>query len=637
MFKINILLFFVFICFKNVLPAEIKYNIDSIPDKLTENANAVIRIHETVFTINSINNATLKVKHAVTILNEGGDCWARFIEYYDMLILISNIKANIYNAKGELILKVKKSDIEDYSAVSGYSLYEDSRVKYIEPVVNKYPYTVEYEYMLKYNGLLHYPTWQPIDKYKVSLQKAVFIVNAPTELEFRYKEYNLVNNVEISKTNNISTYKWLLENINAYEKEPFSPSFYEIVPTVLTAPNDFKIGGYSGNMETWKNMGIWQNKLLSGRDELPEETISEIKKIVYGIDDDIIKLKKIYEYIQSKTRYVSIQLGIGGWQPFPASDVDKVGYGDCKALSNYTKALLKNIGIDSYYTIVKAGKAGIVSNIHIDFPSRCFNHVILCVPVNNDTIWLECTSQTNPFGYIGNFTDDRDVLLIKENGGEIAHTKVYNQSDNTQYRKATITLNENGEGNCEITTKYAGLQYDNIKKLFNKGIEDKKKILYKHIDIENININNVNIKKQADIIPEAELNLSLKLNKYTSITGKRMFVPLNLMNKRTYIPKKLTNRKTEILLKFAYHDTDTIIYYLPENFEVEYLPKNTGISSQFGEYSTSIKQNGNIVTYVRDLKMNKGRYPASEYEKIRNFYKNIAKADNVKLILKRKE
>ncbi|MCD4680221.1 MAG: DUF3857 domain-containing protein, partial [Bacteroidales bacterium] len=611
MIKINILLFFVFICVQNVTPAEIKYNVGNIPDNLTKNANAVVRINETVFTINSINNATLKVKYAITILNESGDYLAQFIEYYDKLILISNIEGKIYNAAGELILKVKKSDIKDYSAVSGYSLYEDDRVKYIRPVINKYPYTVEYEYMLKYNGLLHYPTWQAIDKYEVSLQKAVFIVNVPIELEFRYKEFNLVNNVEISTANNISTYKWLLENINAYEKEPFSPYPYEIVPTVITAPNDFKIAGYSGNMETWKNIGIWQNKLLSGRDELPEETISEIKRYVEGIDDDIEKVKKVYEYIQSKTRYVSIQLGIGGWQPFPASDVDEVGYGDCKALSNYTKALLKNIGVDSYYTLVKAGN---VSNIYTDFPNLNFNHIILCVPVNNDTIWLECTSQTNPFGYIGNFTDDRDVLLIKKNGGEIAHTKVYNQSDNTQYRKATITLNENGEGNCVITTKYAGLQYDNIKKLFNKNFEDQKKILYDHIDIENVNIKDINIEKQADIIPEAKLYLSITLNKYTSMSGKRMFVPINLTNKFTYVPKKLINRKTDILLKFAYHDTDTIIYHLPENFEVEYLPENTEINSQFGEYSTSIKQNGNIVTYVRDLKMNKGRYPAIEYE-----------------------
>jgi heterodisulfide reductase subunit A-like polyferredoxin len=30
-----------------------------------------------------------------------------------------------------------------------------------------------------------------------------------------------------------------------------------------------------------------------------------------------------------KSRYVSIQVGIG-WKPMDASDVDRLGYGDCK-------------------------------------------------------------------------------------------------------------------------------------------------------------------------------------------------------------------------------------------------------------------------------------------------------------------
>ena len=59
--------------------------------------------------------------------------------------------------------------------------------------------------------------------------------------------------------------------------------------------------------------------------------------------------------MQNNTRYISIQLGIGGWRPFEAAYVASKGYGDCKALSNYMYSLLKEAGILSYYTLVKAG------------------------------------------------------------------------------------------------------------------------------------------------------------------------------------------------------------------------------------------------------------------------------------------
>jgi len=38
--------------------------------------------------------------------------------------------------------------------------------------------------------------------------------------------------------------------------------------------------------------------------------------------------------------------------------------------------------------------------------------MILYVPIANQDIWLECTSQKRPFAEIGSFTDDRDALII---------------------------------------------------------------------------------------------------------------------------------------------------------------------------------------------------------------------------------
>ena len=141
-------------------------------------------------------------------------------------------------------------------------------------------------------------------------------------------------------------------------------------------------------------MGKWfYDEILYGTTDLPEETKIKIKNLV-GNEKDPLKIAEIvYKYMQEKTRYVSIQEGIGGWKPMLAKDVDKLGYGDCKALTNYTRALLDAVGVVSYYTRLYGETDK--KEIYADIVSFQSNHVILAIPDKSNYVWLECTNQTS--------------------------------------------------------------------------------------------------------------------------------------------------------------------------------------------------------------------------------------------------
>ncbi|MBK6985451.1 MAG: hypothetical protein IPH32_12180 [Bacteroidetes bacterium] len=91
------------------------------------------------------------------------------------------------------------------------------------------------------------------------------------------------------------------------------------------------------------------------------------------------------------------------------------------------------------------------------FPSMRFNHAINCVPLNNDTVWLECTSQIQSLGFQGSFTGNRKALLVLPNGGALVNTIKYHAIDNAKITVATIVLDNTNNATAQIKTSYKGI------------------------------------------------------------------------------------------------------------------------------------------------------------------------------------
>tara|TARA_R110001583_G_scaffold47611_3_gene149084 strand:+ start:7487 stop:9412 length:1926 start_codon:yes stop_codon:yes gene_type:complete len=613
---------------------DITYPVSNISEEFKKGANTVVRLSETTFTVESISKARLKNHVVITILNKKGEYASKKQVSYDKLLKLKYFKICIYDAEGKLIKKAKSSDIKDYSATSGGTLFDDSRVKYYEALQNKYPFTIEYEYEREYNGILNYPEWRSINAYKRSVEKSEFTVHVPEKLELRSKTYHFNGEHHKSSSDGIITYNWSVNSIKAFKSEPFSPDFNEIVARVVTAPVEFEMEGYKGSQDSWELFGKWRNQLIKDRDDLPLETIETVEELIANCKSDYEKIKILYQYMQSKTRYVGIQLGIGGWQPFPAETVDKLGYGDCKALTNYMKALLKVVNINSCYTSIRAGEGA--HYFDKDFVSNQSNHIILMVPLAQDTVWLECTSQTSPCGFLGSFTNDRVALVHTKEGGKLIHTPIYKAGQNTQITSANVIIDINGNAKASVIRDYKGLQYENLEGIYEDGLEEQKKVLYKSIKLSDFTIEKLKLEQIKKRLPESSLKLELDIKQYLSKTGDRFFMPLNIMNRKTYIPKKLKERKTPIVLNYPYIDTDTIQYTLPENLMIEKLPKEVNLDTEFGKYNTQIKLKENKITYIRNYKMHKGQFTPDKYEALRKFYKAIVRADKAKLILKPK-
>jgi hypothetical protein len=607
-----------------------KYPVSEIPEELKVNVNAVYREDKTVFKILQKDRATYYVHEVITILNEKGKHFAHRSIDYDKLLKIIDLNGYTYDALGKQVKKLRNSEIYDRAAFDGLTLFSDNRVKEIDLSQNSYPYTVEFEYEMEFKYLYSIPP-SFFGGTEYSVVQGSYQLIFPKELAPRYVAINMGDKPKQGVEEGMESLTWTISNVKPLMFEKFGPPHTELIPHVEAAPSVFEYEGYLGNMSSWLEYGKWNLLLGKGRDVLPEATKLKIRELTRDMKTVEEKAKAVYSYVQSKTRYVNISLGIGGLQPFPASVVDENSYGDCKALSNYTMALLKEAGVKGYYTVIQAGPDA--QAVKTDFPSHQFNHVVVAVPNKTDTLWLECTSQTNPFGYQGLFTEDRWALMLTEEGGKLVRTINYKPEQNTQTRNAEVAIDANGNARAKVRTITSGIQYENDgldQALLNT--ERQKKWIEENVDIPNFNINSFAMKNIKNKIPSAIVTMDLTLSRYASVSGKRMFITPNLMNRSGGVLEKIAERKTDVVRKSNFIDLDTIAISLPENLYPEFLPQQVKYTSRFGEYEASFKFDAGKVIYTRRLKMWKGRYPKETYNELVDFYKNINKADATKLV-----
>jgi transglutaminase-like putative cysteine protease len=610
-----------------------QYPVAAIPETLKKNANVVKRMEEQRFTLKSPGEAVLHIKYALTILNENGDHHAGFSQRYDRFIEIKNIEGNLFDAAGTKIKELKNKDIQDMSGVSDISLMEDDRVKRHNFYYKVYPYTVEYVVEVKYRGTMFYPPWFPQEDEYFSVQQSKMIFECPLNYEFRYKSFGYNGQPVAEQLSDKKRTTWEVKDLAAIVREQYSPSFRHLTTYVMFGPTEFEMQDYKGNMKSWQDFGKFIYTLKQGRDELPEPVKKKVHEIADGISDPKEKVRQLYEYMQKNTRYVSIQLGIGGWQPFDAKYVAAKGYGDCKALTNYMYSILKEAGIPSYYTIIMAGSGN--KNFETEFPSSQFNHVILCaVPGKTDTVWLECTSQIMPSGYLGDFTDDRFALLVDETGGKLIRTPKYGLKDNLQQRTISATLNGEGYLSAEITTTYTGMQQDDLHMLINHLSKDKvKEYLDEELEFATYTVNNFDYKENKGSIPDIREKLNVSVDRYATISGKRLFIVPNIMTRSHRKLKAGEERKFDIKLEMEYTDTDKIEIEIPAGYKPESIPQDMMIESKFGKYSSSVRLEGNKIFYTRSMEQYSGLFPKTDYADMVKFYDAIYKADRNKMVL----
>lgn len=605
------------------------YSETTIPEELKKNAYVVVRSDNTTININAIDEMEIIVNKTITILNKSGESFSTVYIPYDKGTSIRDVKVSVLDTSGKVMKKYSKSDFTDVRHSQSFSFYDDNRVLYLHYMSNTYPYSLQYTYTTETENTIFLPDFSPVDGYNISTQNTSLTINNKSGIALRTK-VSENDFAKLTSLQNGNVYNYSYQNIPAFEDERMSPSLEQFLPKVEFSLDKFNLEGKQGTLANWQEFGSWfyQNLIVPSSQITPELRAEVAMLNLSGTTSE--KVKKLYQYMQSKTRYIAIAEGIGGWKPMLAEDVRSKGYGDCKALTNYMRTLLSIAGIKSYYSRIKDGKS--IQRYDEDFPKMGGNHIILMIPTEKDTIWLENTSQNIAYNHLNYTSLDRNVMCLSDNEVKLVNTPSYKPEHSKELINATVKINLDNSIEVDSKFKFSGSQYDfqlPITSLKQDEVIETMKERYDNLKFENLAVENITNNRDDALV---NYDLKFKAKDYSKKLGEDIF--FRAMPFIEAIPfSSSEERRLPLELPYSFQDEYKVEFQIPIGYKLAEVPKSIGFSSEFGDYAMTFSAVDGKLFVNRTIVIKKQIYPKEKYQDYLNFRKKTTNLDNTKILI----
>lgn len=587
---------------------------------------AICELDEQEFSVQDKNRTVLYVHRIFRIFNERGREYGQVFAPLNEFMEVARMEAQVKSADGAIIRKLGKEDIKEESVFPDYVLYEKTRVRHFDLSTTAFPYILEYSYEIRFNSLFFWPEWHP--QMEIPVKYSIYRLILPQDLAFNMR----LRNLEITPVENSSRGErqliFELSDLPPFKEEKNMPPEENYQITVVFAPEEFELMGYPGSNAGWRLFGKWYSSLASGKYFLSPEQRRTIQYLIERYPSELEKTKQLYRFLQTKTHYVAIHLEMGGYMPRNAEAVLTTGYGDCKDLSTLFIAMADAVGIRAYPALVRTKDEGTVL---ADFPSNQFNHVIAFVPLEKDTLWLDCTSNYCPFGKLPWTDQGCDALVIKGEDAVLIKTPSSSAEDNrvTSSINAKLALDGSVEikGQISATGNPEVLQRDFLN---SKTATENKEWLGRLLSTysPNFTLTSSNFDNIPNLDAPFVIGFDAKLVKYATKTRDELLVNLNLLTRldADEIPNEKV-REYPVDNGYPFEDQSQVVLEFPESLTIKAVPEDKDITSPYGSFKTRYTISGNRLTYQRVQIITQELVQPENFQDFKAFLNKIYGAD----------
>jgi len=218
----------------------------------------------------------------------------------------------------------------------------------------------------------------------------------------------------------------------------------------------------------WAEVGEWYQGLERDRETVTPEVRQRAAELVRGRTTRRDSIAALYDFVSQRVRYVSLQFGVGRYQPHPAADVLTNQYGDCKDKHVLLAALLRAIGVPSAPVLISSGEP-----IDPDVPTPAqFDHLITFVPAL-DSLWLDATPGVAPLGFLLFPLRGKQALVIPQDAApRLARAPVATPYRTYNLVDATSSLSDPGRLTTSLRYESRGDVEVIVREVFHQVPED---------------------------------------------------------------------------------------------------------------------------------------------------------------------
>jgi len=612
--------------------------------KYADDVNAVVLLDETETTVKDNGEIVTRTREVVKVLRpEGRNAAFRSVPFDDETKL-NYFKGWSINAKGQEY-EAKKDDAVEFSGGEGYEIYVDTKVKAMRIPGVDVGTVVGVEYEQKRHPYTFEEHWFFQDTMPV--ERARYILHLPSSWEYRAA---WLHYPEKAGQGQNGTYVWDLTDLPRIEKEPEAPNFRALAGQLIITFFSEKTKGRT--YADWNDYAAWQYQLTVPMREASPALQQKVQELAPASMPMLDRIKALARFAQRDVRYAAIEIGIGGHQPHPASQVFSNRYGDCKDKANLLGTMLAQIGVTSYYFLIHTDR-GIYSEKTP--PTIGFNHAILAIrlpdasvrealpavyehPKFGHLLIFDPTSTVVPFGELPSYAQDNYGLLVSDRGGELIHLPASNPDLNRMTRTAKVTLQADGSIKGEVVEVRTGNMAAEGRYTFaHQSSADRRKILERFLGkmMGNFQLDSVEADNLDDIDKDLVIRYKFTAEHYAKNAGPLLLVRPRVLGEQLGALDMTKPRHYPYSFDAPTLQTDTFEFTLPEGYKIDELPEAAKASFSFADYSSKIENNGSHLKYSREYKIKSTVIPADKIGELSKFFHEINQDERNMAVLKR--